>query len=107
MALFLAGWFLGWLAVGERRWAVVPALATLLAVLGGVFQLFSPDTSGYSTDLTRAVLIPFLGIVGLWGISRLPSLPWRIGLATASVPLMVAMCFVQGGLLFLGIFRIP
>ncbi|CAM3258547.1 hypothetical protein DESA109040_05425 [Deinococcus saxicola] len=38
MAFLVAGWLLGWLAVGDRRWAVLTALATLLAVLGEYFS---------------------------------------------------------------------
>ncbi|WP_192930771.1 hypothetical protein [Deinococcus sp. AJ005] len=106
-SFLVAGWLLGWLAVGDRRWAVLPALATVLAVLMGVFQLFTSDSSDYSADLTRTAFLSSLGLPVLWGISRFPSLSLRVGLATALVPLVVPACFEMCGMLFLGIFQIP
>ncbi len=106
-SFLVAGWLLGRLAVGDRRWAVLPALTTLVAVLMGVFQLFTSDSSDYSVDLTRTAFLSSLGLPVLWGVSRFPPLFLRVGLATALVPLVVPACFGMGGLLFLGIFQIP
>lgn len=102
LSLFVAGGLLGWPGVGERRWATVPALATLLAVLAGAFQLYT-----FSDDLTRAAAVPVLGLFALRGVSRLPSLPWRVGVATVLVPLLVPTYFLLGGLLFISLLQMP
>ncbi|EYB66625.1 hypothetical protein DEIPH_ctg079orf0003 [Deinococcus phoenicis] len=71
LADFAAGWSLGWLAVRDRRWALVP------------------------------------GLLVLWGVSRMPALPWRVGAGTVLVPVVVTLCFWLGLVLFFLIFQIP
>ncbi|WP_216317841.1 hypothetical protein [Deinococcus aestuarii] len=106
VAYFAAGWLLGWLAVRERRWAVLPALSTVVMMVTG-FSNRLQSAIPISSNLTRTAVAASLGLMVLWGASRLPALSWRVGVGTALVPVVVPFCFWLGFLLFLIIFQIP
>lgn len=103
---FAAGWLLGWLAVRERRWAVVPALGTVLAMVTGFADRLQHVIPVYS-NLARTTMAAGLGLLVLWGVSRIPALTWRVGVGAVLVPVAVILCFWLGFLLFLVIFQIP
>ena len=99
----VSGWLLGWLAIRRRRWALLPGLYTVLLMMVGL----SEGLGRVFPSLLGTALTAGLGLMALWGVSRLPALPLRVGLGTALVPPVVSLCFQMGFLLFLRVFQIP
>ncbi|MEF2277889.1 hypothetical protein V3W47_06220 [Deinococcus sp. YIM 134068] len=84
----------------------MPALSTVLVMVTGFagrLQTLLP----ISSNLTRTAVAAGLGLLVLWSVSRLPSLPWRVGMGTLLVPVVATLCSWLALLLFFIIFQIP
>ena len=98
---FMVGWLLGRLAVGEWTWA---AVCGLTGTLGMVFALHgqTPPVSSLGPLLGLSVL----GVLALWGVSRLPALAARVSIAAVLVPLVLWTALHAGFLLFINVAQI-
>ena len=103
---FAVGWLLGLLAVRDGKWAALCGLSTTLAVVfgfrGQALPFFGP---------WPLLGLSFLGVLALWGVSRLPALPkWKpvyIGVAALMTPLVAWTAMNAGAMWFIVIFQIP
>ena len=106
LTFFAAGWLLGWFTTRDRRWAVLPGLGTT-ALMGTGLASRLQTVLPISSNLTRTAVAAGLGLLVLWSVSRLPSLPWRVGMGTLLVPVVATLCSWLALLLFFIIFQIP
>ena len=66
---FVSGWLLGWLATRQRRWALLPGLYTVLLMMVGL----SEGLGRIFPSLLGTAFTAGLGLMALWGVSRLPA----------------------------------
>lgn len=106
LTYFVIGSVLGLLAVRDWKWAALCGLSTTLAIVFG-FQGRALPFVG----LWPLLGVVALGLLALWGVSRLPALPARVGPARVVVaalvtPLVAWTAMNAGGILFLTVFQI-
>lgn len=99
---FVLGLLLGQFALRDWKWAAVCGLVNALAMAFVMPKLDLPMT--YPTIHFALVGV---GLLVLWGISRLRPLPARVGAALVVTPLVSWAVAVAGFLAFLTIFQIP
>lgn len=102
LTYFVLGWLLGLLALRDWKWATLCGLTTTLAIVSLL----------HGRALSFAGLWPLLGftllgLLLLWGISRLPERRLRVVLAALLVPVVSSWVLQTGGMLFFIIFQIP
>ncbi len=102
LTYFVLGWLLGLLAVRDWKWAALCGLTTTLAI---VFVLHSRALPFAGSWLLLGITL--LGLLMLWGISRLPEQRLRVVLAALLVPIVSSWVLQTGGMLFFIIFKIP
>ena len=101
LTYFVLGWGLGLLAVRDWRWA---ALCGLTGILGMVFVLHRQSPPAFS--LGPLLGLSALGLLALWGVSRLPALAGRVGTAAVLVPLVLWTLLNAGFLLLMNVAQI-
>lgn len=105
---FVLAWVLGWVAV--RNWG----LAAWCGLSGLVVQMLthSMNDMGWllwmsSSSWWASGLVLLVGLVLLWGVSRLPSIRTRLLLACLMTPFVLKVALMFCSMAFMIIFRIP
>ncbi|AAF11336.1 hypothetical protein [Deinococcus radiodurans] len=101
LTYFVIGWGLGLLAVRDWKWAALCGLTTTLAV---VFVLHGQTPPVFRLGPLWG--LSALGLLALWGVSRLPVLAARVGLAAVLTPLVTWVVLNAGFLLFMNVAQI-